>query len=136
MLTVMYVKAPSLFYKSMMSGRNRGKMDWRVKEGRRGGSRGRCESRLTHRDRRAEVSLLPCVWLFWGCVFLFLLALGMLLHHTHTHTYIKTLSLTHTYKHYLHMHTFRLWGHLLRQVQRNGQRKASIRSALNYSTCD
>lgn len=61
------LKVPFLFRKSRCL---RTKMDW-VKKKRRGGSRGHCKSRLTHRDFRAEVSLLSCVWLFLVCVFLY-----------------------------------------------------------------
>lgn len=43
----------------------------RAKERRGGGLRGRCLTRMTHRDWRAEVSLLPCFRLFQGCEFLF-----------------------------------------------------------------
>lgn len=123
LFSIMPLNVPFLFCKSRCQGREEER--WTECEGkRRGGPRGHCESRLTHRDFRAEVSLLPCVWLFWGCAFLFLLALVKLLHHTYTHTY----------KH--NLNTCRIWGRLMRQVPRNGLRKASIHLALNYSTCD
>lgn len=67
-----------------------------MKEKRRGGSRGHCESSLTHRDCRAEVSLLPCVWVFLGglCVSLFTGPGEAPPPHTHTHAYKHNL---HTY---------------------------------------
>lgn len=71
-------------------------LEWR----RRSRSRGHSESGLTHMDCRAEGSRLSCVWLFWGCVLLFLLALQNP-HPTSPSPH------KHIYKHdlYTHMHT-------------------------------
>lgn len=86
--------------------------DWRWRRRRGGGSRGHSESRLTHRDCWVEGSLLSCVWLFLG-LHISLFTSSREVPHTYTHTYIYD-------------HTCRLWGRLLRQVPRNGHRKASI----------